>query len=708
MSITSLFPDTTANDVPNSLHLLVGDRASNMTAFDHIWYAEIGVDTRITDMRLAYGKGNSDQTFDSQSVGEDLYSLFGTDAGSSPQLDTVVRRIKEAKAFDSMPFETAGENGRPIHYVISGVSKPDTPDSDAVFVCRIAETTSYTLRDNAYRHGMAYLHALLRYSPNFIVIKDLDGRYVRINGAAEKVLGVCADDIVGALPADVLDEDLASQCAKDDFTVLESEQAVHLEQEFNSGDERRVLRVVKFPALDPSGCTVGICTVGTDVTKFKTIEHKLYEESNFDLLTEIPNRLLGIDRLHQAMAQAKRTKRRVGLVVADLGKFTAVNDAFGADAGDQLLIESAWRLKGCTRESDTVARLSGDQFALVLTELDGHEDIETVAEKVLRELRLPFLVEDRSIAIAPSVGLSLYPDDAAVAGALISNAESALAHAKQCGRNTVKLYNGDISREITLHHRISTLLNHALDRGEFYLTFQPLVSPAGETVSAEALLRWECRELGPIGPDKFIPVAEDNGQIHEIGEWVLRKACIAAKKWNHGRADPISVSVNVSPKQVIANDFLEIVDKALRDSRLDPALLKLEITETAFASDADLFRSTFLDLSNMGIALSLDDFGTGYSSLGYLRMCPFDVIKIDRTFLTDVSHDPESQVLLDNIVRLAKSLNLTVVVEGVENDLQVEILKNLDCDQLQGFKFSRPLREGDFNDFIRGIESVAA
>lgn len=666
-----------------------------------MWHLDLDEELNILAFRGPAIPTESWPFLDGQVDGKGLFDVIRSVLPGDPWKSDISGQLSQYNRANVRMY-ALNKNAQSNDLLIDVLPLTQPSERSAVYSCSILDTTGATVIGQTFNAEESFLEALMQHSPAMIVIKDVEGRYLHLNKTAEEILGVCESAAVGHLPSEVLAEENAAQCASEDFTVLEQDSVVQVEQHYLEQDGLRIVLASKFPARDDMGCTTGVCTVGLDITKIKRTESKLYAEAHFDHLTEIPNRLLALDRLNQAIVRSRRRPAKITVMVLDLGQFSVVQETLGREIADQILIEAAWRLRSCSRQGDTIAKIGSDRFAIIAHDMDVQDGVKAASEKALSSLRKPFHVANQKVAIAPSAGISIFPDDSESPYELFSFAEIALARAMHNGRNMAQRYEHEFSYEKKLNSKIALLLDQAVLKDEFHLVYQPLIDPySNQTIGAEALLRWESDELGWVGPDRFIPIAEDSGQIHRIGEWVLRQACCAAFEWNVGLDEGVPVAINVSPKQVIVPGFRTMVEEVLRDVQLDPALLKIEITETAFASDADSFRQTFLELTDMGIRLSLDDFGTGYSSLGYLHSCPFDVIKIDRCFLKAIGHEESSRILLANIIAMAKSLGLQVVAEGVESDEQVRILRDLKCDQLQGYRFSRPLVEERFREFLR-------
>ena len=438
-----------------------------------------------------------------------------------------------------------------------------------------------------------------------------------------------------------------------------------------------------------------------DINERRQAEARLVQQANFDTLTGLPNRLLAADRLSQAIAHAHRKGLSVAVMFLDIDRFKNVNDTLGHSVGDRLLTEVASRLSESVKEDDTVARLGGDEFLIILPELNTLTAAEIVAERILEKISHPFSLEDRELFTSASIGITGYPEDSDDPDMLLRNADSAMYQAKDAGRNTFRFFTPEMNIRLLKRLEMESQLRYALSREEFYLNFQPQVDiKSGKLVGVEALLRWNNSQLGSVPPDDFIPLAEETGLINAIGEWVLIQACRIAATWQQQTADGIRVSVNVSAVQFRNTDLVRTVCHALEVSGLPASLLELEITERLLVEDNPNTSRMLEDIKQTGVRLSLDDFGKGYSSLSYLKRFPFDVLKIDRAFISGVTTNSEDAALCRAITAMASSLNLSIVAEGVETKEQWDFLETHGADLAQGYYVSKPLSAEGFDAFL--------
>jgi diguanylate cyclase (GGDEF)-like protein len=439
-------------------------------------------------------------------------------------------------------------------------------------------------------------------------------------------------------------------------------------------------------------------------------EQRLVHQANYDQLTALPNRTLAIDRLEQAMARGERTGSQAVVFYLDLDRFKNVNDTLGHQAGDQLLLQAAKRLAAVARSNDTVARLSGDEFLIVMADIEpgssAEKAAERVAEMILRSFAKPFTVGGQEFFVSVSIGISVYPDDGTRAERLLQHADTALYQAKEEGRDTFRFFTPEMNRRAQRRATVEGHLLHAIEREELSVVYQPIVSlQTGAPLAFEALVRWQCAALGPVPPTVFIPLAEETGLIQEIGEWVLDRAAADLAGW--GAEPTLRLAVNISSRQLRSPQrFLGAIESTLARHGVAPAQLELEITERLLLADLPDTTRALQELDRLGVRLSIDDFGTGYSSLGYVKRFPVDVLKIDRSFVSGILHNEDDAALVRAILALASALRLDVVAEGIESEAQADFLNGSGCGCGQGFWFSVPLPSEDVPAYIRKSRAV--
>lgn len=439
-----------------------------------------------------------------------------------------------------------------------------------------------------------------------------------------------------------------------------------------------------------------------NITDKKMYEKRLNHLAHHDVLTGLPNRLLLSDKLVQRFALARRLNHSMAIMFLDLDRFKLVNDTLGHNIGDLLLKEVAIRLSANIRDTDIVARMGGDEFIVTIGELSSTRDIAVIAQKILKALSEPFVLNGHELSISASIGISIYPQDGVDVETLVKNADTAMYRAKEQGRNRYHLFtealNTAVIERMTLEHN----MRKALERNEFLVYYQPRVNIAtGKTVGMEALVRWQHKELGLISPSQFIPLAEETGLIVPISNWVLREACKQNKAWQDAGLPPMEIAINISARLFQQESLLLSINRVLKETGLDPRYLELELTESTLMNNSEFTIETLHQIKAMGVRVSIDDFGTGYSSLSRLKRFPVDSLKIDRSFVKDITTNADDAAVATMVVAMARSLNLKVVAEGVETLEQLQFLKSLACDEMQGYFISRPVDAEEFTQFLR-------
>ena len=468
-------------------------------------------------------------------------------------------------------------------------------------------------------------------------------------------------------------------------------------------DRTKKLLLVNLRAVRDAGGNIAFHE-GTveDITERKAAEERIQYLAYYDALTGLPNRTLLKDRLSKALASARRQKDKVALLFLDLDRFKHINDSLGHSVGDLLLQDVAERLKRSAREQDTVARLAGDEFLIVLTDVKNIHDAAVAAERFMDAMTAEFVVQGHPLSISCSLGISIFPEHGAEDEILIKNADAAMYCAKDYGRDNFRFFTEDMNAQVVERLTLESSLRLALDKKELFLVYQPQMDiGTGRITGLEALLRWQHPELGLVPPDKFIRIAENSGLIMPIGEWVLRTACSQARKWQDEGLPAVPVAVNVSAVQFRQEGFRELIRRVLHETGLAPQYLELELTESLLLSNADVRFLVLQELKAMGLKLAIDDFGTGYSSFSYLKHFPVSKLKIDRSFVRDVALNPDDAAITTAIISMAKSLNLKVTAEGVENEAQMSFLRAHHCDEIQGYYFSKPLSTDEVFDRLR-------
>lgn len=432
-----------------------------------------------------------------------------------------------------------------------------------------------------------------------------------------------------------------------------------------------------------------------DISERRSAEMRMHYLAHHDDLTGLPNRVMFKYRLEQAIAESARRGTLMAVLLLDMDRFKAINDTLGHAVGDDLLKILGGRLFSCVREIDTVARLAGDEFAVILPDLTHVEDAARVAKKILHAFAPPFHVDGHELFISASIGIAAYPADGDNLDMLLRNVDIAMYHAKEHGRNTFQLYATEMNTKAFERLSLENALRHALERNELFLHYQPQVDlRTGKIIAVEALLRWQHPELGMISPLQFIPIAEETGMITPIGEWVLHTACAQNKAWQVAGLPHLRVAVNLSARQLRPTCFLHFIEQTLQETGLAPRYLELELTESMLMHDAENAIAMLTALGAMGVDISIDDFGTGYSSLTYLKRLPINALKIDKSFVSDIPGDLDDAAIAATIIVMAHNLGIRVIAEGVETQEQKDFLVSHACDAMQGYLFSRPVEPG--------------
>ncbi|MFA7293188.1 MAG: EAL domain-containing protein [Rhodocyclaceae bacterium] len=531
-------------------------------------------------------------------------------------------------------------------------------------------------------------------SPEAIMITDQNNRIVSINEAFTQITGFAPDEVIGEDPRLLASGRHDKGFYHEMWKLLQS--TGHWSGEIwdrkKSGDLYPKWMTINAVHDQISGVLTHYVAMFADITERKRAEERIHFLAHHDALTELPNRFSLEARLEQALIDARRHNWRVGVLFIDLDRFKVINDTLGHHVGDRLLIEVGKRFSSVVRESDMVARLGGDEFVIVLPDMESADAAAHVALKIISSLLSPIHIDSNDLHTSPSVGISIYPDDGLSVDTIMKNADTAMYHAKALGRNNYQFFAEEMNRIASERLSIEARLRLALPHNELLLHYQPQFSADGlRATGVEALLRWQPPGEELVPPDRFITIAEETGMIVPIGAWVLGEACRQLRRWLDTGLPPLRMAVNLSARQLRNSDLIETVRDALAETGIPPALLELEITESAVMDKPEEAIKVLQALKRMGVTLAIDDFGTGYSSLAYLKLFPIDHLKIDRSFVRDIERDADDAAIAMSTIALAHSLGMRVVAEGVETRAQLEMLQQNQCDEVQGFFFSRPL-----------------
>ena len=530
--------------------------------------------------------------------------------------------------------------------------------------------------------------------------------FIEANAATSRLLGYSKEELLRLGPAAIgsgglLDIELEYDAIIANQSVMENKQTFLL-----CKDGTKVDVEIQRQAQRSGDDWIIVCAM-RDIGERRLVEERMYRLAHYDTLTSLPNRTLFYETLKKTLAQAASAGWLVAVLFIDMDNFKVVNDTLGHAVGDELLRQFSGRLVACSRIRDTVGRLGGDEFALILVMQDGRQTAAHVALKIQVALQAPFMLKDHALTITASIGITICPDDASDPQILLKYADTAMYQAKQGGRDTYRFFTAQMNADALARLALEKALRQAIDEKEFLLLYQPKVDlRTGRIDGFEALLRWQRPGYGLVSPAEFIPVLEETGLIVAVGSWVIAQACLQIGVWTHSAVGPVRISVNVSGRQFGESDLCGVVTKAIEDNDIRPELLELELTESSLMEKTARTMGTLADLKSAGVRLSIDDFGTGYSSLAYLRRFPIDTLKIDMSFIRDVTTNAEDASIVLAIISMAHSLHLQVVAEGVETEAQLAFLTHHRCDQMQGYYFSRPIPVPEVEHMLRSGRSL--
>jgi diguanylate cyclase (GGDEF)-like protein/PAS domain S-box-containing protein len=565
--------------------------------------------------------------------------------------------------------------------------------------------------EKALQESEQRFRQLVAMSSDWYWEQDEHLRFVALTGHFTEKSGIAVERILGKTREEFAAGLADSESGREHRAAIEAREAFkNLEYRVvDDHGEERWFCASGQPMFDDGGRFTGYRGTGSDITARKITEQRVHHVAQHDVLTGLPNRSLLQDRLGQAVAYATRSGHPVWVMLIDLDRFKYVNDSMGHKAGDVLLMTVAARLRSSLRDTDTVARLSGDEFVVILSQHEDQPLSGDIVQRVMDSVAQPVMLGPKEFFVTCSIGVAAYPSDGTPAESLIEHADIAMYRAKKLGRNNFQFYTPAMNEESLERVRIESALRNALERNEFVLHYQPQVDlKTGQIVGMEALIRWKHPELGMVPPGRFVGVAEDTGLIVPIGAWVMRTACAQNKAWQDAGLGRLRVAVNLSARQFSATELLPGIEQVLIDTGLDPSCLELELTESLFMSDVSPAVDLLHRMKALGVKLSIDDFGTGYSSFSYLSRFPIDVLKIDRSFVNDITHDANDAAIVASIIALAHNLRLSVIAEGVETAEQLDYLRHQGCDEMQGYYFSRPLPAQEFEQLLRQRRGLAA
>ncbi|MHB1528760.1 MAG: putative bifunctional diguanylate cyclase/phosphodiesterase [Acidiferrobacteraceae bacterium] len=603
-------------------------------------------------------------------------------------------------------FETVHKRKDGSQYPVEVRLQLSRSESPPVFVAIIQDITE---RRQAETQMREFVH-VVEQTDNAVVITDLQGNIQYVNPAYERITGYSRLEVLGKNAGVVKSGEHGQRFYEELWRIILAGRVFQgvLVNRKKDGSLYYAETTIT-PLKDADGNFVRFVSTGKDITERRKADERLHHMAHYDSLTGLPNRTLLQDHLKRAIAEANQRERLVAVMFLDLDRFKTVNDTLGHEIGDALLGSVAERLAACLRPGDTVSRLGGDEFTVVLPSVAHVDDVTHVAQKILDQFLSPFRIAGRDLFVSPSIGITLYPLDEKDTTNLLRDADIAMYRAKELGGNTFQFYTAELNARVTRRLELETGLRWALERQELRLYYQPLVDmKTGRVRGTEALLRWQHPEYGLIPPLDFIPLAEDTGLIIPIGEWVLKTACAQIKAWHDTGFPALQVAVNLSSKQLRDRNLIVAVTQALEAAGLDACYLDLELTESVLMQDMELAGTILAALKKVGVSFSLDDFGTGYSSLSYLKRFPIDYLKVDRSFVLDILTDPVGASLVEAIIAMANVLHIKVIAEGVETYEQLELLRRQGCDIAQGYFCSPPVDAATFTDLLRDWDKTRA
>ena len=564
---------------------------------------------------------------------------------------------------------------------------------------RTARLAAHNLQANE-----ALLNSIINTAADGIAVVGLDGMVEFANPALARLIGYAAPELHGVRFQELLHTDAADTSFGEALFASPpnaSVEPVNLQTQARSRDGRSIpveIRASRMTVNDESKFTI----VVRDISERTRSAERMWRLTHFDELSGLPNRLLFRQLLEQALHDANREKKPIAVLFIDLDRFKLINDSAGHDSGDEVLRQVTGRLRQCLREADLISRFGGDEFAVLMRDIDDPEAARAAATRVLTSVAQPYPLNGEDYHLSASIGISTYPSDSVDATALLRNAELAMYRAKDQGKNNFQFHSSQMNARSAEHVALERSLRQAVERNEFQVHYQPQIEIAsGRVIGAEALLRWDRPGFGMTAPDKFIPLAEETGLIVPIGRIVLLQACAEARRWQDAGARGFRIAVNLSPRQFTQSELVEDVQRILDDTGLAPESLELEITESMVMENPERAAAILRELRAVGVQLAIDDFGTGYSSLGYLKRFPVNTIKIDRSFIQDVPADADDVAITHAIIAMGRSLRLSVVAEGVETAAQADFLRVHGCDFMQGYLISRPVPAADLGRFLQ-------
>jgi diguanylate cyclase (GGDEF)-like protein/PAS domain S-box-containing protein len=584
-----------------------------------------------------------------------------------------------------------------IHYLVD----------NRVIRSYIFDVTKYKQLDANFKNSQKIYKFLVQQASEAIFLVDAQSKKIlEANPAYENLLGYTNQELLKLTLYDLVD--VSRETLENELQQVTVENSHFVaETQYCRKDGSAVSVEVNISRTDEYDDKEIFCFAARDISERKQSEQKLKYQAYHDALTNLPNRMQFTQSLSTAIANAKRQDELMAVMFLDLDSFKNINDTLGHTVGDRLLQSLAQRLGGCVREGDTIARWGGDEFTVLLPRIRSTDDTIRLAQRIFDSLKKPFDIDNHQLSIKTSIGIAVYPQDGQDAETLLKNGDAALYKTKDLGRNHYQFYNPSLTSDASLLMKIETLLHQALERKEFFLYYQPQIQLAtGEITGMEALLRWQHPELGSVSPSKFVPLASKTDLMLHIGKWAIETACEQNLAWQRAGLPPIPVSINLCARELKQPNLAEIVARTLDKTGLDPQWLELEIAESTLKHNLEVANLTIRDLQNLGVRIALDDFGTGFSSLGYLKQFAFRTLKLDRAFIRDLRGNAQERGIISAAIALGRGFNLRVLAVGIETQQQLDLLRSLQCEQAQGYLFSRPLPKDEATQLlIAGLPS---
>jgi diguanylate cyclase (GGDEF)-like protein/PAS domain S-box-containing protein len=707
--LTLIVRDTTRSR-DNELRLIAAAESSadSVILYDSVY----DVTGELRDFKFIFLNGNAERMIGmhrDQVLGKNLYDVFP--AMRTTNLFERQKRVAETGEpalieITSSAFQSEGGSNR---YQIQVVQLSNG------IATTITDVTARFQHKEDLKRALNFNKSIIASSPFSIIVTDKAGIITSVNPAAEKMLWYQESELIGRNSIEMHDPEELHQRAlelslKFGLEVFPDHQVFRLTPEKGLIDERewsyirkdgsRVpVQLVVTALRDSHECITGFVGISYDLTERKRAEEYIYHVAHHDHLTGLPTRTLLRDRLEVAIDRARRSQDNLAVMMVDLDNFKRVNDSLGHQAGDTVLCEISKRLKACVRKSDTVGRMGGDEFIVLLPDLRSDKDAEEICQKLLAAVAQPIRIGKHEIIVTASIGVSLFPTCEDV-DSLFKNADFAMYRVKNSGRNGSQVYTPGIVMQGLQQLQMESALRTALEDQEFEILYQPQISfTDGRILGVESLLRWNSSEFGLVGPNTFIPLAEETGLIVSIGEWVLLQSCKEIAAMQRRLGVEFTVAINISPRQFQQKDFPATVERALQTSGLKPEQLELEITEHLLMVDSEESLEIMQRVRKLGVRFAIDDFGTGFSNMGYITRFAVDRIKIDRSFVSRCDVDENSRAVTAAIIALAHGLQIEVIAEGVESEQHVQMLRQMSCDQAQGYFYSRPLKLADMQNF---------